>query len=418
MLTALLLPLSLLATPAGDAVRAGQTAGGDDPAIQIWISNDRYLLQGEQAKVQIRTREDGYLIVLHVDPDGHLRVLFPVDPKDDNFARGGRKYEIHGRGGREAFTADDGKGRGTVYAAVSHEPLRFDPFVLGDHWDYHQLAPQRLSAEPEQELNELVRRMADGSFDYDILTYDVVERVVYASDYNDGYGSYYGYGSSYGCGYSYYGCGHSYYGSPFSLSVGLFFGYPYYRRSYYDPFYASYNPFYDPFFYAPYYYRPYYYRPVYGYPGYAYPYYNYPYYNYPYGYGVRATARLRRVLPQSLSALYALPVPAGRRHRRRVRGPPVQPGSLREHGVPAAHGARAGANQREPDPACDRRSADRGGASGRRAPHHDHVGRRHDGPPRARATARSRRQPADPTEHRSATGTGARGAAERRARES
>ena len=315
MLTALLLPLSLLATPAGDAVRAGQTAGGDDPAIQIWISNDRYLLQGEQAKVQIRTREDGYLIVLHVDPDGHLRVLFPVDPKDDNFARGGRKYEIHGRGGREAFTADDGKGRGTVYAAVSHEPLRFDPFVLGDHWDYHQLAPQRLSAEPEQELNELVRRMADGSFDYDILTYDVVERVVYASDYNDGYGSYYGDGSSYGCGYSYYGCGRSYYGSPFSLSVGLFFGYPYYRRSYYDPFYASYNPVL----------RSVLLRPVLL-PSVLLPagvrlsrlrvsVLQLPVLQLPVRLRLRLRPRLRRVLPQSLSALYALPVPAGRRHR-------------------------------------------------------------------------------------------------------
>src|SRR5215207_6948666 len=213
MFTALLLPLLLAGTLPG---AAAQAASGDDPAIQIWISNDRRFVRGEQAKVQVRTREDGYLVVLHTDPDGHLRVLFPIDPRDDNFVRGGRKYEIRGRGGRESFTADDGKGRGTVYAAVSHDPLRFDQFVLGDHWDYRQLAPQRLSADPEQELNDIVRRMVDGSFDYDLLTYDVVERVVYAGDYS---GSYY---DSYGCGYSYYGCGRSYYGSPFSLSVGLF----------------------------------------------------------------------------------------------------------------------------------------------------------------------------------------------------
>jgi hypothetical protein len=60
------------------------------------------------------------------------------------------------------------------------------------------------------------------------------------------------------------------------VSIGLFFGRPYYRRYYYDPFYASYDPFYDPFFYDPYYYRPYYYRPYY-YPGY------YHSYAYPYG---------------------------------------------------------------------------------------------------------------------------------------
>jgi hypothetical protein len=265
----LLLPLLLAGSPPG---AAAQAVGGDDPAIQIWISSDRRFLPGEKAKVQVRTREDGYLLVVHADPDGHLRVLFPIDPKDDNFVRGGRKYEIRGRAGRESFTADDRTGRGTVYAAVSHDPFSFDQFVLGDHWDYRTLAPQRLSSDPEPELNDLVRRMADGSFDYDVLTYDVIERVVYADSYGSSYydGSYYG-GSD--CGYSYFGCGRSYYGSPFSVSVGLFFGRPYHRRYYYDPYfpyYAAYDPFYDPFFYDPYYYRP----VRYGY----YPYYNHGYY--------------------------------------------------------------------------------------------------------------------------------------------
>ena len=175
-------PLLVLGAPAG-AAPPSAPRGGDDPAIQIWINNDRRFLPGDHAKVQVRTREDGYLLVLHVDPDGHLRVLFPLDPKDDDFVRGGRKYEIRGRGGRESFTADDGKGTGTVYAAVSHDPFRFDEFVLGDHWDYRNLAPQRLPADPEQDLNDLVRRMVDGSFDYDILTYTVLERVVYADNY-------------------------------------------------------------------------------------------------------------------------------------------------------------------------------------------------------------------------------------------
>jgi hypothetical protein len=277
MITALLLPLFLLGAPA-DAAHAARTTGGDDPAIQIWINNDRRFLPGDHAKVEVRAREDGYLLVFHVDPDGHLRVLFPLDPKDDDFARGGRKYEIRGRGGRESFTADDGKGKGTIYAAISHDPYRFDEFVLGDHWDYRNLAPQRLPADPEQDLNDLVRRMVDGSFDYDILSYTVVERV-YADDYySQPYYSQPYYGSYGGCGYSYFGCGQSYYGSPYSLSVSLFFGTPRYRRFsyapfYYDPFYAAYDPFYDPFFYDPYYYRPVYHRPYYNYPYYGNPYY-------------------------------------------------------------------------------------------------------------------------------------------------
>jgi uncharacterized membrane protein YgcG len=278
MITALLLPLLLAAGPAGGAVRADRAVGGDDPAIQLWINNDRTFLQGDRAKVQVRAREDGYLVVLHVQPDGTLRVLFPLDPNDDNFVRGGKKYEIRGRGGRESFAVDGRSGRGTVYAAVSGSPFHFDQFVLGDHWDYRGMAPQRLPSDPEQDLNELVRRMADASFDYDILTYNVVERVVYADDYStpyySGYSGYYG-----GCGYSYYGCGRGYFGSPYNVSVGLFFGRPA-RRFFYDPFY-------DPFFFDPFYYRPVYIYPVrnYGYP-YGYRYFGSPYYNYPY-YGGR-----------------------------------------------------------------------------------------------------------------------------------
>jgi len=263
MFSALLLPLALAGAPAGPVV-----APNDDPPIQIWINNDRRFLPGDRAKVQVRAEEDGYLIVLHSDPDGHLRVLFPIDPRDDNFVRGGRKYEIRGRGGRESFTVDVSSGRGMVYAAVSRDPFRFDDYVLSDHWDYRKLAPQRLPKEPESELTDLVRQIAQGSFDYDVLTYDIGARPGYASSSYTYYDNYYDpfyYNSYYpGC-YGYYGCGR--YGSSFGVS--LFFGSPF--RRYYRPYIYAYDPFYDPFFYDPFYYRPVYVYPVRPY------YYNYPY---------------------------------------------------------------------------------------------------------------------------------------------
>jgi hypothetical protein len=259
MISVLLLPLLL----AGDSGSVQPVTKHDDPPIQLWINNDRRFFPGDRGKVQVRTEEDGYLLVVHVDPDGYLRMLFPLDPDKDNFVRGGKKYEVKGRGGREAFEAD-GRGRGTVYAAVSREPFRFEGFVAGDHWDYRALAPSRLSENPETELNELVRRMAQGNFDYDLLNYDVVERSAYASDYAPRY-----YGSVYDDPWCYRFCGRPYYGSPFSISISL--GRPY-RRYYYDPYYYAYDPFYNPFFYDPYYYAPVYY------PRYVYPrHYYYPY---------------------------------------------------------------------------------------------------------------------------------------------
>jgi len=274
MISALLLPLLFSEVPA----KAAGTAQ-DDPPIQVWISNDRRFLPGDRAKVQVRTDYDGYLIVLHVDPEGRLRVLFPVDPDKDNFVRSGKKYEVRDRGDREAFEVD-ATGRGSVYAAVSRDPFRFDGLTISDHWDYRAMAPARLREDPEPELNELVQRMAQGSYDYDVLSYEVISRSAYVSS------SRY-YGSLYDDDWCSFSCGRPYFGySPFRLSVGFFYGRPY-RNYYYDPYYYAYDPYYNPFFYDPYYYAPAYY-PRYVYPrryyGYGSPYYydRYRTYNRPY----------------------------------------------------------------------------------------------------------------------------------------
>jgi hypothetical protein len=274
MISALLLPLLFSDVPA----KAAGTPQ-DDPPIQVWISNDRRFLPGDRAKVQVRADYDGYLIVLHVDPEGRLRVLFPVDPDKDNFVRSGKKYEVRDRGDREAFEVD-ATGRGSVYAAVSRDPFRFDGLTISDHWDYRAMAPARLREDPEPELNELVQRMAQGSYDYDVLSYEVISRSAYVSS------SRY-YGSLYDDDWCSFSCGRPYFGySPFRLSIGFFYGRPY-RNYYYDPYYYAYDPYYNPFFYDPYYYAPAYY-PRYVYPrryyGYGSPYYydQYRTYNRPY----------------------------------------------------------------------------------------------------------------------------------------
>jgi hypothetical protein len=235
-----------------------------DPPIRLWINEDRHFERGDRAKVQVETDQDGYVVVLHADPDGRVRVLFPIDPGDDNFLRGGHRYEVRGRGNRESFTVDVSTGQGTVYAAVSPDPFRFDDFVQGDHWDYRALNATELSRDPEPDLTDLVRRMAGGRFDYDLLSYDVSYGASYSStayyaaaplvarrSYYDPF-----------CDFS-WDCDPYYFTGRSSLSVNLVFGRPY-RSYYYDPF--NYNPFYyDPFYYGGYGYN---YRPAYRSPGY------------------------------------------------------------------------------------------------------------------------------------------------------
>lgn len=223
-------------------------SASDDPPIRVWLDADRYQ-PGDRATVKIRLADDGYVLVLRADTRGHLRILFPLDPSTDNYVKGGRTFEVRGRGDREAFQVDDDNGSGTVFAAVSQQPFTYSGFVLGDHWDYRVLESEDLGSDPEAAMVDLVHNMAGGNhFDYDVTTYTVAtEAVSYAEPY-----SYPTYAPTY---YPCWGCG------PWYGGTGIFinFGYnsPYYYNScWYDPFWCD-------FYGYPYGYS--YYRPYYGY---------------------------------------------------------------------------------------------------------------------------------------------------------
>src|SRR3989449_4494487 len=86
----------------------------DDPPVKVWLNHDNYFQRGDNARVNVRLADDGYLLVLRADAEGRVRVLFPLDPSNDNFARGHETIEVRGRGDREAFFVDDREGSGLV----------------------------------------------------------------------------------------------------------------------------------------------------------------------------------------------------------------------------------------------------------------------------------------------------------------
>ena len=253
MLTALMLTtLTLAAAP----VPAHALDQPQAVPIKVWLNKKNNVKVGDRVKVYARAESDGYLLVLHAEPDGRIRVLFPLDPTDDNFIRGGQDYELRGRGDREAFRVFATSGLGTVYAAFSRDPFQWGDFVRADHWDYRILEQWRLTEDldPEAELTALAQAMAGGvGFQYDIAYYGVGENVAY---YGGGSTTY----VSAGYGWGYY--------PSWSFSFG--WGWP-----------SSYWGWYDPWYYG-YYWPAYYYRPYYYYP-YSYAY--YPYYPYYPGYG-------------------------------------------------------------------------------------------------------------------------------------
>ena len=182
MMVALTLALFASTSVGSPANPPAVMRSNDDPPIQVWLNSNNNFVRGEGARVYIRAAKDGYVVVLRADAQGRVRVLFPLDPSNDELVRGDRKFEVVGNGGQEAFTVDEGDGTGVVLAAWSESPFTFDGFVQGDQWDDHALEAQS-GDNREAALIAIVQGMAgQNHFDYDVANYTV--RSVTA--YNDG----------------------------------------------------------------------------------------------------------------------------------------------------------------------------------------------------------------------------------------
>ena len=250
----MILPLALLliATPP----RAVPAAPGNDPAVKVWLNSDR-IEPGDWARARVRVADDGYLLVLAADPEGRVRVLFPLDPSDDAFVRGGRTLDLRGRGSRGSFLVGDVGGTGVVLAARTAQPLRLAGFVRGDHWDYGALdsaarGPEGAGAprNPDEVLLGLAQQMAGGNqLDYDAASYSV-DGPIASRDQTSAQTPYIDDGPAYGYGYGYpygYGCY-----DPWYCGASFFSGFGF--GLFYSPF--AYRPFYYPYVGRPFIARP------------------------------------------------------------------------------------------------------------------------------------------------------------------
>jgi uncharacterized protein DUF4384 len=169
----MLMSLLLLHTLGASAAPAATRSVAPDPPVRVWFNSHGDYQYGDRAKVYAQAVEDGNLVVLRADAGGQVRVLFPINPDGAQQVRGGKKYELKGRGGRDAFVVDDTSGHGTVLAAVSGTPFQFAQFEKNGHWDYSALGGEAVRADPEAGLTDLVERMRGTGehFDYDVATY-------------------------------------------------------------------------------------------------------------------------------------------------------------------------------------------------------------------------------------------------------
>src|SRR3989441_1130687 len=155
------------------------------PRIELWTNRGDAAVytRGERVRLYFRLDQDAYVTIFRVDTDGRVRVLFPRDPWEDNFARGGRELEVDGNAlSREGFTIDDYPGVGYLFAVASADPFVYDQIESGEHWDYRVIADGRVRGDPYAAMTDLAQRIVPQGYvdwDYDVISYNVGQHYDY-----------------------------------------------------------------------------------------------------------------------------------------------------------------------------------------------------------------------------------------------
>jgi Domain of unknown function (DUF4384) len=175
MLTTLALFASLSGQPAAPVVAT--RLDSDRSRVSVWTDRgDDPYQTGRSARVYVRADRDAYVTIFRVDTDGQIRVLFPRDPWEDNFVRGGREFEVQDTRDDDAFYVDDYPGVGYIFAVASPDPFDYNAITSGDHWDYRVVSDGRVRGDPYVALTDLAQRIVpenDNDWDYDLVPYYV-----------------------------------------------------------------------------------------------------------------------------------------------------------------------------------------------------------------------------------------------------
>jgi Domain of unknown function (DUF4384) len=167
----MLLPIvaSLLLLPTAPADTSASSAR--PVPVRVWLP-DTMLRVGDLGRVYVQMREAGHLAVLHVEPSGRIRVLFPARPTDDDMVPAGGTFVVSGVGDSATFRVV-APGVGTVVAVRSWTPLHYDALRAGTRWDYtHALLLQPTAGVPLAALLDIADRLADGeAYVYDVAEY-------------------------------------------------------------------------------------------------------------------------------------------------------------------------------------------------------------------------------------------------------
>ena len=139
--------------------------------VRAWLP-DTILPVGAPARVYVELEDSGYLALLHVEPSGRIRVLYPEHPNDPDVVPGATPFVVGGVSDSTTFRVV-APGTGTLLAVRSWTPLDFASLVDGNRWDYARaLLLQPTAGNPLAALLDIADRITGGeAYTYDLTGY-------------------------------------------------------------------------------------------------------------------------------------------------------------------------------------------------------------------------------------------------------
>lgn len=187
---ALALPLVVPAQQTAPRARWSQqqSAEDDGPRVRVWLPGGGSFRYGQPVQVMFEVSEDAHAVVLRVDGNGRLSVLWPQSRNLQTAARAGREYRITGPySSISAFNADYEFASGMVIAIASPDPIDLSTFRrYRNDYNYYQYA--NLQRPYYGSVRHVLERITqevlydpDTPYDYDVAFYNVAGRSFFSN---------------------------------------------------------------------------------------------------------------------------------------------------------------------------------------------------------------------------------------------
>ena len=139
--------------------------------VRAWLP-DTVLPVGAPVRVYVELEDSGYFALLHVEPSGRIRVLYPAHPTDPDYVPGEVPFVVEGVSDSTTFRVVS-PGVGTLLAVRSWTPLHFADLMNGNRWDYERsLLLQPTAGNPLAALLDIADRISNGeAYTYDLTGY-------------------------------------------------------------------------------------------------------------------------------------------------------------------------------------------------------------------------------------------------------